>query len=67
VASRASSRFDLLSVIAHELGHYAGWGHDDDGLMSERLNPGERRLPQSADTDDQFTAFSNLDELLGLS
>jgi len=67
VASQARSRFDLLSVIAHELGHYAGWGHDDDGLMSERLNPGERRLPQSADTDDQFTAFSNLDELLGLS
>ena len=63
----ARNHFDLLSVIAHELGHHAGWDHDDADFMSDRLSLGERRLPQPADTDDYFATFSDLDELLGLS
>ena len=58
---------NLDSEVDHELGHRAGWDHDDAGFMSDRLNPGERSLPQPADTDDQFAAFAGLDELLGLS
>ncbi len=61
----ARDRFDLLSVIAHELGHHAGWNHDDAGFMTDRLSSGERRLPQPTDTDEHFAAFSELDELLG--
>ncbi len=68
VASTAAARerFDVLTVIAHELGHHAGWNHDDAGFMSDRLSPGERRLPRSAEADDQFAVFADLDELLGL-
>lgn len=67
VAAAARDRFDLLSVIAHELGHHAWWNYTEDGFMSDRLSPGERRLPHSVDPDDRFAAFTDLDELLGLS
>ncbi len=36
------SGMDLLSVLMHELGHVLGLGHDDHGVMSASLAPGER-------------------------
>ena len=41
---------DLLSVLAHEMGHLLGLGHDDsgDGVMGETLGERERRLPSHA-------------------
>jgi hypothetical protein len=38
----AAGRMDLLSVIEHELGHALGWGHTEDGVMSEMLAAGTR-------------------------
>jgi hypothetical protein len=63
----ARNRVDLLTVIAHELGHHAGWDHAETGRMSDRLGVGERRTPVTADIDTQFEAFADLDEVLGLT
>lgn len=44
--SAAVDRYDLLSVIAHELGHVIGYQHFSvNGLMAAFLAPGERRRP----------------------
>jgi hypothetical protein len=43
-ATAAGGRVDLLSVLAHELGHILNFGHD---VMAEALGVGERRLPLS--------------------
>ena len=45
----AQARFDLLTVVTHELGHALGYDDidaaaDSQLLMSEQLNPGVRRL-----------------------
>jgi hypothetical protein len=42
--SVAAGRIDLLTVLMHEAGHVLGYEHTRDGLMSEILSPGERKL-----------------------
>ena len=45
------NRMDLLSVVAHELGHLIGLDHDPDNsnVMGETLATGTRRLPSGSD------------------
>jgi hypothetical protein len=52
-ARPAAGRMDLVTVVAHELGHVVGldsrFGGDPHDLMYAYLAPGERRLPGPAD------------------
>jgi matrixin len=54
-----AGRMDLLTVLAHELGHLLSFGHDSEpgNLMSETLAPGTRLLPigTAAEIDDVFS------------
>ena len=62
----AAGAVDLLSVLAHELGHLRGLGHvhgDSHNVMAPTLSVGERRLPPSAPahqaaTDQVFQRFA---------
>ena len=40
-----ASRIDLLSALAHELGHAVGFEHAASGVMGGTLAPGARSLP----------------------
>lgn len=44
----AAGRVDLLTVIMHELGHFLGYDHKNEGLMDDTLPLGTRRLPENS-------------------
>jgi VCBS repeat-containing protein len=41
-------RYDLLTVLGHELGHLLDHGHRHEGLMTESLAPNQRLLPDGS-------------------
>jgi hypothetical protein len=41
------SRMDLLTTLAHEIGHLLGHDHEQDGVMADTLGLGVRHMPDT--------------------
>lgn len=55
----SANHVDLLTVLAHELGHLYGLAHDAgnaDSVMDAELAAGQRKLPSSEDVDQLFSS-----------
>jgi hypothetical protein len=48
------NRMDLLTVLAHEIGHLLGHDHEEDGVMQETLSRGERLTLRGVDVNDYW-------------
>lgn len=58
--SQAAGRVDLLSVLAHEMGHSLGLEHAENAngladIMADQIQPSVRRLPSHRDVDQVFS------------
>ncbi len=51
---------DLLTALAHEIGHLLGQDHADDGVMAETLMAGTRWMPLASTAIDWLAAVDVL-------
>ncbi len=56
----AWDKMDLLTALAHEIGHLLGQDHADDGVMAETLMAGTRRMPLASTDADWLAAVDVL-------
>ena len=61
VTSLAEDEMDLLTVLAHELGHVIGHQHGD-GVMESHLEAGTRKLASASNVDAVDALFAQLDD-----
>jgi hypothetical protein len=48
-SSPAYGRMDLLTAVAHEIGHLLGYDHSESGVMEAIIDAGERKIDWSAE------------------
>ena len=48
---------DLLTALAHDVGHLLGFDHEQIGVMKDTLSPGTRRTPSAGGPTDWLAAI----------